>query len=69
MGMCEDDILRRIHRRRITWFWSIVGGICAVWLIFAISSRIRSIHVEWMKCYEMQEKHKSDKYSTRYYCN
>ncbi len=52
----EQEEVKRLHERRIGWFWSIVGGICALWFIFAISSRIRFIHVEWMKCYEIQEK-------------
>ncbi len=69
MSSSDQDEIKRVHNRRIHWFWSIVGGICAIWFVFAVSSRIRSMHVEWMKCYEMQEKHDSDKYSTRYYCN
>lgn len=66
--LAEQDERNQTHFRKIGWFWSIVGGICAIWFVFAISSRIRSIHVEWMKCYEMQEKQESSKSSTRYYC-
>jgi len=48
------------HRSRIGWFWSIVGGICAIVFVFAISSWIDNVHEEWMRCYELQEKLRKD---------
>jgi len=60
------------HKQRIRWWWSGVGGICALVFVFSISSWIDNVHEEWMKCYEMQEKlarDAGDKYSSkRYYC-
>jgi len=64
------------HKHKIQWFWSGVGGLCALVFVFAISSWIDNVHEEWMRCYAMQEKLVSesttkDKYhtSTRYYCD
>ncbi len=42
------------HKRRVEWFWSVVGGLCALVFVFAISSWIGNVHIEWMKCYEVK---------------
>ncbi len=72
----SDYVNEERHKQRINWFWSVVGGLCALVFVFAISSWIDNVHEEWMRCYALQEKLASistekDKYasSSRYYCD
>ena len=62
----EHNMDREKHNMRIGWFWSVVGGICAITFVFAISNWIDNTHEEWMRCYEMREKsHKNATYFCR----
>lgn len=50
----EEDAKRKAHCRKIGWFWSIVGGLSLLVIVFALAGRLNDAHVEWMKCYELK---------------